>query len=118
MTFTSDFDRQIPSVDPVEELRRSGFVSLATGAIRLYQRTISRATPPICRYKPSCSQYGIEAIEKFGVIDGSRLAIRRIGSCHRPNGGYDPVPDVLPWKTTMQSSVESVEKELCTRQKN
>lgn len=46
--------------------------------------------------------------ERFGVIDGSRLTILRIGSCHRPNGGYDPVPDVLPWKATMQSSVESV----------
>jgi uncharacterized protein len=61
--------------------------------IRLYQNTISRAMPPSCRFVPSCSHYGYEAIEKYGVLKGSWLAVRRISRCHPFSaGGYDPVP--------------------------
>lgn len=61
--------------------------------IRLYQRTLSVWLPPSCRFTPSCSQYGYEAIEKYGVLRGGWLAIRRISRCHPFNpGGYDPVP--------------------------
>ncbi|MCS7002442.1 MAG: membrane protein insertion efficiency factor YidD [Dehalococcoidia bacterium] len=61
--------------------------------IRGYQRTISRVTPPSCRFTPSCSQYGVEAIEKYGVIRGGGLTIWRILRCNPFNpGGYDPVP--------------------------
>lgn len=61
--------------------------------IRLYQNTISRVLPPSCRFTPSCSHYGYEAIEKYGLFKGGWLAIKRISRCHPLNpGGYDPVP--------------------------
>lgn len=61
--------------------------------IRIYQNTISRAIPPSCRFTPSCSHYGYEAIDKYGVLKGGWMAIKRIGRCHPLHpGGYDPVP--------------------------
>ncbi len=61
--------------------------------IRLYQKTISRALPPSCRFTPSCSHYGYEAIEKYGLLKGGWLAVKRVGRCHPLTpGGYDPVP--------------------------
>ena len=61
--------------------------------IRLYQRTLSRAFPPSCRFYPSCSQYTLEAIARYGVLKGAGLGARRILRCHPFNpGGYDPVP--------------------------
>lgn len=61
--------------------------------IKLYQNTLSRALPPSCRFTPSCSHYGYEAIQKYGAVKGSYLAVRRILRCHPFNpGGYDPVP--------------------------
>jgi putative membrane protein insertion efficiency factor len=61
--------------------------------IRLYQKTISRALPPSCRFTPSCSHYGYEAIEKYGLMKGGWMAVKRVSRCHPLNpGGYDPVP--------------------------
>lgn len=61
--------------------------------IRLYQNTISRVLPPSCRFYPSCSHYGYEAIEKYGFFKGGWMAVKRIGRCHPFHpGGYDPVP--------------------------
>jgi uncharacterized protein len=61
--------------------------------IRLYQNTLSRAMPPSCRFVPSCSHYGYEAIDKYGFLKGSWLAVKRISRCHPFSaGGYDPVP--------------------------
>jgi putative membrane protein insertion efficiency factor len=61
--------------------------------IRLYQSTISRFLPPSCRFYPSCSHYGHEAISKYGAFKGSWLALKRLSRCHPLNpGGYDPVP--------------------------
>lgn len=61
--------------------------------IRFYQLTLGRVLPPSCRFRPSCSRYGYEAIDKYGLLRGGWLAIRRIGRCHPWNpGGYDPVP--------------------------
>lgn len=61
--------------------------------IRLYQTLISPFMVPSCRFTPTCSQYAIEAVNRFGVFKGSRLAIRRLSSCHPwHEGGYDPVP--------------------------
>lgn len=62
--------------------------------IRLYQRTISPAMPPVCRYEPTCSRYAYEAIDRHGAFRGGWLAVRRLARC-RPGGGrgYDPVPD-------------------------
>ena len=61
--------------------------------IRFYQATISRVLPSSCRFYPSCSQYGYEAIQKYGALRGSWMAVKRIGRCHPFHpGGYDPVP--------------------------
>jgi len=61
--------------------------------IRLYQNTISKALPPSCRFTPSCSEYTYEAIEKYGILKGGWLGVKRISRCHPLNpGGYDPVP--------------------------
>jgi len=69
------------------------FVQLFTGLIRIYQYLISPLLPSTCRFVPSCSVYGIEALKKHGAIKGGWLTIKRILSCH-PFGksGYDPVP--------------------------
>ncbi len=70
-----------------------GMKKIALLLIRLYQRTISRLTPPSCRFHPTCSHYSYEAIEKYGFMKGGWLAVKRIGRCHPFNpGGYDPVP--------------------------
>ena len=61
--------------------------------IKIYRKYISPLKPPSCRFYPTCSEYAIEAIEKYGAMKGSFLAIRRILRCHPFNpGGYDPVP--------------------------
>lgn len=60
--------------------------------IRLYQK-ITVFKPPSCRFYPSCSNYSIQAIEKYGPIKGGWLTTKRICRCHPFNpGGYDPVP--------------------------
>jgi len=69
--------------------------SVLLGMIRLYQMTYSRALPPTCRFVPSCSQYGYEAIARYGAWHGGWLAVKRIVRCHPFNpGGYDPVPNL------------------------
>ncbi len=61
--------------------------------IRAYKTLISPILPPSCRYYPTCSDYGVEAIKKHGPFKGGWLAIKRIGRCHPWGGhGYDPVP--------------------------
>ena len=62
--------------------------------IHTYQRLLSPLLGPRCRFHPSCSQYAVEAIERFGPVRGGWLAMRRLGRCHPLNpGGIDPVPD-------------------------
>lgn len=66
---------------------------LALLGIRFYQMTFSRVLPPSCRFTPSCSHYGYEAIEKYGLVKGGWLATKRVARCNPLNeGGYDPVP--------------------------
>ena len=62
--------------------------------IRIYRKYISPLKGrPTCIYTPTCSQYAIEALEKYGVVKGTYLAVRRILRCHPfHKGGYDPVP--------------------------
>ncbi|MBP5662615.1 MAG: membrane protein insertion efficiency factor YidD [Clostridia bacterium] len=65
----------------------------ATALIRAYKRHVSPALPPTCRFIPTCSEYALEAIERFGVIKGGALALWRIMRCNPfCKGGYDPVP--------------------------
>ncbi len=62
--------------------------------IRFYRAAISPYTKPSCKYIPTCSEYGLEAIERFGVLKGSALTIWRILRCNPfSKGGYDPVPE-------------------------
>jgi len=66
---------------------------LLAGLIRAYQRFISPALPPSCRFHPSCSQYALEAVTRYGALRGSWLAARRLARCHPFHpGGFDPVP--------------------------
>lgn len=66
---------------------------IALGLIKLYQNTVSRVTPHVCRYQPTCSHYASEAIRKHGFPRGSWLAAKRLGRCNPfSRGGYDPVP--------------------------
>ena len=66
---------------------------LLIGLVRLYQKYISPLRPACCRYVPTCSQYALEALRKYGPLKGSYLAVRRILRCHPWGGsGYDPVP--------------------------
>ena len=61
--------------------------------IRFYQGAVSPYLLPSCRYTPTCSQYGIEAIKKYGPFKGGWLTLKRFASCHPWGGsGYDPVP--------------------------
>ncbi len=61
--------------------------------IRLYQMTLSKALPPLCRFEPSCSRYAVQAIERHGALRGSILAVLRVMRCNPfSEGGYDPVP--------------------------
>jgi hypothetical protein len=61
--------------------------------IRVYQSLISPILPNACRYTPTCSAYGLQAIQKYGPFKGAWMAIKRIGRCHPWGGnGYDPLP--------------------------
>ncbi|NRA93931.1 MAG: membrane protein insertion efficiency factor YidD [Psychroserpens sp.] len=62
--------------------------------IRFYQLVISPIFPGSCRYQPTCSNYSKEALQKYGLIKGGKLALKRIFSCHPWGGsGFDPVPE-------------------------
>jgi putative membrane protein insertion efficiency factor len=65
---------------------------LALRLIRGYQRFVSPLAPPACRFEPTCSHYAYEAIAKYGIIKGGRLAVWRVLRCNPWGGsGYDPV---------------------------
>lgn len=62
--------------------------------ITIYRKNISPRKPPCCKYIPTCSEYGLTAIERFGAFKGSLLTIWRILRCNPfSKGGYDPVPE-------------------------
>lgn len=74
--------------------RRSPAAWLLIGLILFYRVTLSYFLGRRCRYMPTCSEYGLEAIRRHGAIKGGMLTARRIGRCHPWGGsGYDPVPD-------------------------
>lgn len=69
------------------------FKKIAILFVKFYQAAIRPLLPNSCRYTPSCSQYSIEAINKYGALKGSWLGLKRILRCHPWGGhGYDPVP--------------------------
>ena len=74
--------------------------------IRFYRAHISPAFPPCCRFIPTCSQYAMEAIEKYGALKGGWLTLKRIARCqpfHRQKSiEYDPVPKILPKSHTIK----------------
>jgi len=72
---------------------RKILIYIVLSPVYLYRFTISPLIPARCRYTPTCSQYTIDALKKYGVLKGGWLSVKRIGSCHPWGGsGYDPVP--------------------------
>ncbi len=68
---------------------------LMIALIQFYQKHISVHTPSVCKFYPTCSQYGIVAISRFGAIKGGLLILWRVIRCSPlTSGGYDPVPEV------------------------
>ncbi|HLW89150.1 MAG TPA: membrane protein insertion efficiency factor YidD [Terriglobales bacterium] len=62
------------------------------GLLRAYRRAVSPLLPPACRYVPTCSEYAMEAVERYGAIRGSAMAVWRVLRCHPfTQGGLDPV---------------------------
>lgn len=69
---------------------------MVTGIFRFYQIVISPLKPPTCRFYPTCSHYGLEAVRRFGPLKGLWLTIKRIIKCHPFHpGGIDPVPQEM-----------------------
>ena len=70
--------------------------TLLLSLIRFYRRAISPLRPPCCRFIPTCSEYALEAVGKYGALKGGWLALRRIAKCHpfhrQKSIEYDPVP--------------------------
>ena len=65
----------------------------AEAFVLFYRRCISPLTPPSCRFTPTCSEYSMQALNKYGFLKGSWLTIKRILRCHPfSKGGYDPLP--------------------------
>ena len=63
-------------------------------SLRFYNRRISPLLPPACKYTPTCSEYAMQAVERYGAVYGGYLAARRLLRCHPfAKGGYDPVPE-------------------------
>lgn len=66
---------------------------LIVGLLRLYQAGVSPLLPSTCRFTPSCSEYAVQAVRRFGAARGGWLALRRLLRCHPLGGrGPDPVP--------------------------
>lgn len=66
--------------------------NICLGLLKTYQTYISPLKPPVCRFYPSCSQYVYEAIQKYGLVKGGGMGLKRLLHCHPFHpGGYDPV---------------------------
>lgn len=80
-------------VIPISDHARNPAAQGALHAIRFYRRAISPGLPASCRFQPTCSEYAYEAVAKYGIIKGGRLATWRILRCNPFGGsGFDPVP--------------------------
>lgn len=75
-----------------EAIKKAAILPLVA-LVKFYQYCISPFTPPACRYTPTCSEYALQALRKYGPFKGGWLALKRILRCHPWGGhGYDPVP--------------------------
>jgi putative membrane protein insertion efficiency factor len=73
-------------------MQQSPISRILVWLIRAYQ-SVTVNLPPVCRFRPSCSEYALEAVTRYGCVKGLWLAVRRIARCHPlSGGGYDPVP--------------------------
>ena len=80
--------------------------TLALWTLRTYKRWFSPLLPPSCRYVPTCSEYALEAVERFGALRGGLMATWRLLRCHPfVKSGYDPVCDGLRHKRCHHSAV-------------
>lgn len=80
-------------MEAIADRSRGPVANLLLAVVRGYQKYISPLHRPCCIYYPTCSQYALEAIEKYGALKGGWLAFRRVLRCHPfHKGGYDPVP--------------------------
>ena len=81
---------------------------LVLALIRFYQRFISPALPPSCRFTPTCSHYTWQAIERYGLGRGTLLGFKRVCRCNPLfEGGFDPVPDFTPHDFPIDKSEKS-----------
>lgn len=93
MTVVAERPLSAPDREP-SSTRRPALVTGALVLIRLYQG-LRAGRPSPCRYLPTCSAYAAEALERYGMVRGSRLALRRVLRCHPWGGsGHDPVPEL------------------------
>ena len=97
MTEHNHSAEEYPDEPQLQDLRITPFTLprwVLLALIRAYQATLSRTLPPnTCRFYPTCSHYGYQAIYKYGAIKGGWMAIWRVLRCNPFNpGGYDPVP--------------------------
>ena len=75
----------------ISELGKGGLIIV----IHLYQHTLSILLGPSCRFTPSCSSYALLSIQRFGIVEGFWLTLKRLVKCHPFHpGGYDPVPEI------------------------
>ena len=92
----------------VAAARPSPAAWLIITVISLYRRFVSPLLGQRCRFAPSCSEYGLEAVRVHGALRGSWLAVYRIGRCHPFHpGGYDPVPPTVPGRPARPEGASS-----------
>ena len=78
-------------------------------AIRFYQRAVSPLVGPSCRFTPTCSEFALGTIDRYGALSGGWLAFKRILRCHPFGGqGYDPVPEASASDPTVRRSREEM----------
>lgn len=83
----------------------SVFARGAVAIIGVYRRLISPIFPPRCRFEPSCSEYAVMALDRFGLAKGSLLLVFRLARCHPFHaGGIDPVPRIYPYRHIVDGS--------------
>lgn len=87
---------------------------LLIATVRFYQRNAPKRFRGRCLYKPTCSNFAIEALGKFGAFWGTLLIVRRFFSCRPPNSGHDPVPDVIVLPSFRKQQNKMTEKPVPT----